>query len=92
VFLSPIKHTKVPKTVINLDDFQKDALSRIILEYYDKGKFPVTKVALVLTKKLNQGSVHSSFIYSYEIIQFYCYTVCSDISFVTLLPLYMCAE
>lgn len=95
MFLSSTKHIKTPKIVINLDNFQKDSLSRTILEYYDKGKFPTVKnVGLVLMKrkKLNQGSIHSLFIYAYEIIQFYSYRVCSDTSFVTLLLLYMCAE
>jgi predicted RNA-binding protein with PUA domain len=37
-FLSPRKHINIKKRATNLEDFQKDVLSRTVLEYYDKGE------------------------------------------------------
>lgn len=42
--LPPRKHINIPKTVTNLDDFQKDK-RRIVFEYYDKDEFPTVKKA-----------------------------------------------
>jgi hypothetical protein len=38
VFLSPRKHTNIPKRATDIDDVQRDILHRTDLEYYGKGE------------------------------------------------------
>jgi hypothetical protein len=36
IFLSPRKHTNIPKIMTNLGDLHKDVLCRSVFEYYDR--------------------------------------------------------
>jgi hypothetical protein len=82
VFLSTRKHINIPKSVINLDDFQTELFLNV-----------VAKANSLLSKKVvreeiaSKDSVHILIIYSFKIVQFCSYAVCS-ISFLTLLLLH----